>query len=97
MSRLRIRTEAELDLESASLYLEQQRADVGYAFLSEADHLFARIAAGPQLYEAREDGVRVALMRRFPYGAYYIADGEDVIVLAVLHLHRAPDTWRLRR
>lgn len=66
-------------------------------FLAESDHLFARIAAGPQHYEARKDGVRVALMRRFPYGAYYVEQGEDAVVLAGLHLHRAPDTWRLRR
>ncbi len=97
MSRLRIRPEAESDLESAAVYLEQQRESVGYAFLAEADHLMVRIGLAPEQFPRREDGVQIALMHRFPYGAYFIEEDGDIVVLAVLHLHRAADTWRARR
>ncbi len=33
-------------------------------------------------------------MSRFPYGVYFAPSEEVVVVLAVLHLHRHPDTWK---
>jgi len=38
-----------------------------------------------------------ALFHRFPYGVYFDPTGEEVKVLAVLHLLRHPDTWKERR
>jgi hypothetical protein len=35
-------------------------------------------------------------LRRFPYGVYFLAESEEVKVLAVLHLHRQPDMWKSR-
>jgi hypothetical protein len=33
-------------------------------------------------------------MRRLPYGVFFTVDDDMVTVLAVLHLHRHPDTWK---
>jgi plasmid stabilization system protein ParE len=36
------------------------------------------------------------LLKRFPYSVYFVADDEQIEVIAVLHQHRHPDTWRNR-
>jgi plasmid stabilization system protein ParE len=42
-------------------------------------------------------GVRRALVKRFPYAVYFIIEPRRVVVLAVLHVARSPDVWRNRR
>ena len=36
-------------------------------------------------------------MARFPYGIIYTTDGNDLLVIAVAHLHRQPNYWRDRK
>lgn len=38
--------------------------------------------------------IRRRRTRRFPYGVVYSLDGEKVVVIAVMHLHRHSDSWR---
>jgi hypothetical protein len=35
-------------------------------------------------------------LRRFPYGLVYVETGSDIIILAVMHLHRRPGYWNER-
>ena len=39
--------------------------------------------------------VRRCLVHRFPYGVIYSVDEQssEVLILAVMHLHRQPDYW----
>lgn len=43
-----------------------------------------------------ESEVRRGLMRRFPYGIYFITDTTHIEIIAVLHLHRKTTTWKSR-
>jgi hypothetical protein len=36
------------------------------------------------------------MLTRFPYGVFFAVDDDEVLVLAVVHLHRHPDTWKNR-
>jgi plasmid stabilization system protein ParE len=36
------------------------------------------------------------LIQRFPYGVVYAVEGNDVIILAIAHLHRKPGYWAAR-
>lgn len=67
-----------------------------YIFLNELDEVFQRIQENPQQFPRLEGDVRCALLCRFPYGVYFLAQSEEVIVLAVLHLQRHPDMWKSR-
>ena len=51
----------------------------------------------PFQFPAIDGPVCRALLHRFPYGVYFDPTGEEVKVLAVLHLLRHPDTWKERR
>jgi len=65
-------------------------------FLSELDELFQRIESNPKQFPQLEGKVRRAVLHRFPYGVYFVEGQDDVAILAVLHLHRAPDMWKSR-
>ena len=65
-------------------------------FLSALDDALGRINSSPFLYQTVDADVRRALMRKFPYGVYFLVDGDKRVVLAVLHLKMHPDTWRSR-
>lgn len=55
-----------------------------------------RVARNPEAWHPLGDGVRRCRLSRFPYGLIYAIDKDDIVVLAVAHLHRRPDYWRDR-
>lgn len=91
-----VRPEAELDIAEASFWYENERPGLGSELLAEIDYLFERIVENPLQFPEIERGVRRGLLRRFPYGVYFIAEAQAPTVLAVLHLRRHPDTWKSR-
>lgn len=93
-----LRPEAGLDVESSTLWYEEQQRSLGTRFLDGLTEVFARIAENPLQFPELEKGIRRALLRRFPYGIYFVPEPKlnRVVILAVLHLHRHPDTWKQR-
>lgn len=94
--RLVVRPEAELDIESSALWYEGQQSGLGNRFLNGLREVLDRVVASPHQFPQVKTGVRRALLLHFPYGIYFVAETDRVVVLAVLHLHRHPDTWRRR-
>ena len=56
-----------------------------------------RIQENPKAYAEIAPETRRALVHVFPYGVTYREFESNILVLAVLHLHRRPDTWRQGR
>ncbi|MEW6348413.1 MAG: type II toxin-antitoxin system RelE/ParE family toxin [Thermodesulfobacteriota bacterium] len=50
----------------------------------------------PQARQIVEHDVRRRVIKRFPFGIYYCAEGELVTIYAVMHMSRHPDYWRSR-
>ena len=98
MKRLEIRQEAQEDILEAALHYERERPGLGFRFESELNHTLERVQEGPLHFPEIERGVRRALVRTFPYGVFFFEEEDDdvVTVLAVLHLHRHPNTWKRR-
>ena len=94
-----LRPEAGLDVEISTLWYEEQQRGLGTRFLDGLTEVFARIAENPLQFPELEKGMRRALLRRFPYGIYFVPEPKPnrVVILAVLHMHRHPDTWKQRR
>jgi plasmid stabilization system protein ParE len=40
--------------------------------------------------------VRRGLVRRFPYGVFYVVTDDAIVILAVFHASRDPAGWRSR-
>jgi plasmid stabilization system protein ParE len=87
---------AERDLAAIHAWYETQRQGLGSRFLGAFESLLARLAESPMQFPELMEGMRRALLRRFPYGVYFTLDQSTIVVRAVLHLHRDPDAWRSR-
>lgn len=94
--RLALHSGAQTDVAQAANWYEEQQPELGNEFLDELDHLLTRMAENPMQFPEVESGVRRGLLRRFPFGVYFVRNRNRVEVIAVLHLHRNPRTWRGR-
>ena len=93
---LRLRPEAEQDLSEAATWYEAQQKSLGHQFLDEVAVTLDAIQNAPLMYPIVHRDVRRALLRRFPFGAFYKLEGSSVMVLAVMHASRDPRRWMSR-
>ena len=91
-----IRPEAETDLEEAALWYEKQCPGLGDEFLDEVQDILKILSENPYLYAVVHKNARRALIRRFPFGLYYIIDQNSIIVVAAMHGSRHPKRWQKR-
>lgn len=96
MTRVVLRPVARDDVIEAWTWYESQRPGLGGDFLGCVDAALAVIARDPNLATDVGDGIRRALIRRFPYGIFFLIEGERVVVLGVLHQRRNPRAWQQR-
>lgn len=73
-----------------------QAPGLGDAFLMETLHAFDLIEHHPDAWHPLSPSARRCRLRRFPYGVVYARVEDDILVLAVAHLHRRPGYWRDR-
>jgi toxin ParE1/3/4 len=91
-----VRAQAKRDLQRAARYYEKQLAGLGHDFVTEIDRLLESIAENPLLCQTVHREVRRAIAHRFPYGLFYKIEQEDIVVIAIVHLHRDPASWQKR-
>jgi plasmid stabilization system protein ParE len=94
--RVRFTPEAEADLVEAFTWYDEAQIGLGNRFLDAVDEEVHRIADWPESSPAVHGSVRRALVRRFPYGLFYVVDAEEVVVLGVFHARRDPRAWQRR-
>ena len=93
---VRLRQEAEADLAEAARWYEEQQPGLGSEFLDEVRRSLSSISDHPGLYPRVSGDIRRALIRRFPFGIFYLVDEPDIVILAVMHGSRAPSRWKNR-
>jgi len=93
---VRLRPEAEQDLADAARWYEEQRPGLGQEFLDQVLATFSAIAERPLASTAVFGSIRRALLHRFPFGVFYLVDGDGVVVIGVLHGSRHPRRWKSR-
>ncbi len=100
--RLELDPEAAREVESIFGWYERRRPGLGDDFLAQLDQDLALITENPRSAPpwkgpaAEQLGVRVLLMRRYPFLLPYLTREDQVVVLAVAHVRRRPGYW-LRR
>jgi plasmid stabilization system protein ParE len=88
--------DAKEELEEATRYYERQRPGLGDEFAEEVRKTLERIRNHPGAWTNLGEGVRRCRTDRFPYGLVYFVKDEDILIVAVMHLHRNPGYWRDR-
>jgi len=87
---------AERDLLEAVEYYEDCRAGLGEDFSVEVRSAIERVCDHPLAWPVVKERYRRCLVSRFPYGIVYRVESDRIIVMAVMHLHRHPESWAHR-
>lgn len=93
---LRLREEAELDLEEAASWYESQMPGLGNDFLDTVLEMLNSIEKRPTSYPVVHRGTHRAVLPKFPFSVFYIVHGSDVSVISVMHGSRHPSRWQRR-
>lgn len=93
---LLIRPEAQADLDEAYHWYEQQREGLGSDFLLCVEEGLEKIRRSPESYPLVHKELRRMLIRRFPYGLFYLVEGERIVLVAAFHARRDPKQWQSR-
>lgn len=91
-----VRPEAEADIDDAAAYYAEREVSLALRFVDEVDRVMSVIRAHPRQFPLFDEPARRALLHRFPFGVYFEAFDDRVVVLAVLHLRRHPEEWKDR-
>lgn len=94
--RVRLTPAAEEDLSEAYAWYENAQRGLGERFLEAIMEQIQTIADWPQSAPVVHRDVRRALVRRFPYGVFYVIDGDDLVVIGCFHARRDPSVWKRR-
>jgi toxin ParE2 len=82
------------DLRDAIHYYEAQRPGLGAEFRDEIRSSLERIERFPEAWHPLSQHTRRCRTHRFPYGIIYQVREDEILVVAVAHLHRRPDYWK---
>jgi plasmid stabilization system protein ParE len=77
-------------------YYEDCEKGLGYDFAVEVYSAIEKILNFPNAWAILEDEIRRCLIHRFPYGLLYTIADDQILILAVMHLHRNPEYWKNR-
>jgi len=85
-----VRPDAEADIAAAYDWYEEQREGLGREFLAEVSAVIDEVQSEPLRFPAIFRTLRRALVHRFPYGVFFVARADTIIVVAAMHLARNP-------
>lgn len=100
--KFRILDEAEQEIEAARVYLNRQSSGLGARFLDDLDAALITIRKAPfdlsKLETLPDDQpYRRALLKVFRYAVIFEVLDDEMLVVAVTHMSRAPNYWIKRR
>ena len=93
---IRLQEDAQRELEDAVDYYNRECPGLGYEFADEVYRTFDRIVDNPEAWHSLSKRTRRCLTHRFPYAVIYQLRPELILVVAIMHLHRHPETWKGR-
>lgn len=88
--------DAEEEFIAAARFYEQHAEGLGREFIAEVRYTIGRIVAHPESGGRFARSLRRMLVNRFPYAVLYGLETEQILLVAVMHLHRRPGYWRRR-
>ncbi len=89
--------EADAKYAQAAEYYADLGQDLGVRFYDEIERLIAVIKDAPHRFREYDPPARRHLARDFPFAVVYLVEADRIWIVAVMHLHRAPDYWKHRR
>ena len=91
-----VRPAAAADIDEAFVWYERRRPGLGYEFLAELQSVRENVVTHPLAFPVIHRDTRRVLLRRFPYGLFYRAYDDVIVVVACMHGRRDPKRWMSR-
>lgn len=90
MYQLIVRPLAEQDALYAMKWYNEKKEGLGDEFLLVLDAKINAVLRNPEQFQVVHRNVRRALIKRFPYGVFYIIENGRIVVIAIHHTSRKP-------
>ena len=87
---------AKAEFWEAAAYYENEQEGLGREFAREVSKALDRIVDHPNAWRPLSPRTRQCRTHRFPYALIYQVRSDYVLVVAIMHLHREPKSWRGR-
>jgi plasmid stabilization system protein ParE len=95
--RIEFSPEAQAEFVDAVRYYERQVSGLGAHFRAEIRDALNRLQHWPLAAPVERGEIRRLILSRFPYKLLYSVETDCIYIIAVAHLHRAPEYWIERR
>jgi plasmid stabilization system protein ParE len=86
-------TKVELDIDKAIEYYKDINVQLAKDFLVELKPTSKYIQKHPKKIQVRYATIRVAFLKRFPFGVHFRLDTKTISILSILHTSGDPDNW----
>lgn len=87
---------AQAEFTDAVNYYNAQNEGLGFEFSDEIQAAIVRIIEYPEAWSLISKRTRRCRTKRFPYGIIYQVRGNTLLIIALMHLHREPQSWKTR-
>jgi hypothetical protein len=87
---------ARIELRETVHYYNEIQAGLGDSFRDEAWGTIQRIQEFPHAWQALGGEIRRCQTNRFPFGVIYEPTQQEIVIIAIAHMHMEPSYWRER-
>jgi plasmid stabilization system protein ParE len=87
---------AEDELLEAIAHYNHESEGLGYEFAAEVNRAISRVVSYPNAWTPLSRRTRRCRTNRFPYALIYQVRGNTILIVAVMHLRRDPESWKNR-
>jgi hypothetical protein len=87
---------AKKEFAEAIAYYNQESEGLGYRFAVEVGRTLSRIIQYPNAWPRISKRARRCRTSGFPYGVIYQARENVILIVAIMHLHKRPNSWKSR-
>lgn len=77
-------------------YYAQQKIELAQDLINQVENSIFRLIQFPYSYAIVDKNIRRCLIRKFPYAILYTIEDNCIVILAVMHCHRNPQSWQDR-
>lgn len=95
-SKIQFLAAAEQEFIDTVGYYNCQSPGLGFEFAVEVTRTLTRIVEYPLAWHRLSERTHRCRTNHFPYGIIYQIRKDCIMIIAVMHLHRKPETWQER-